>query len=159
MHPNQATNPPKHSNNSQVLTSLQEPPAASTEKIITLNFRSSHPEEDDGVNYQESDEKEFYVFTVPFFKGARYSLIEWFCQPCGIQLAGHAVDELLDFSEEIGNPWCADIAPAGARFYAPAELLTKFRDKFTEVFEDSGSWKNLDGSKFVGEINRERVYY
>jgi hypothetical protein len=134
--------------------SIPEFPATSTEtKIITLKFLSNNPEE--GISLPESNEKEFVVFTIPYFKENKFSLIAWSCHPCGIQLTDHAIDELLDFSEEIENPWCAKIKPTSAGFKAPVKLLSKFRTKLTKVFEDSGSWKSLDGSGFNGEVIRE----
>jgi hypothetical protein len=139
------------------LPSLRPQESETSTKIITLNFRSYHPEEDEGREYPESDEKNLYVFTCPFFKGNNYALIEWDTKACGINLTEAAQDAIAYFNEtEVENPWCAEVGPTFGLIKADPAILASYRTRLTEIFSTySDSWRNADESKFAGHVIRE----
>ena len=129
--------------------------AADEIKIITLCFRS---EEYDG-SYEIADKELLYVFTLPNYLGEKYSLIKWNSRPCGIKLTADAQDWIANYSEELKNPWCAEVNARDGKIKCPARMLSEFRAKLTGVFALSDSWINLDGSEFNGEVIREKAVY
>jgi hypothetical protein len=145
------------SNNSS--TPLLDTPELSTEQqILTLHFTSTIEEGDEIPDCSISDERDFFVFTIPFINGERHSLIAWDSKPCGIKLTSSVQDSIVSFSEEIiKNPWVAEVSGTWGRIKCSASSLAKFRSYLTEFFERSESWINVDGSDFDGCMIREKA--
>ena len=138
------------SNNSS--TPLLDTPELSTEQqILTLHFTSTIEEGDEIPDCSISDERDFFVYTIPFINGERHSLIAWDSKPCGIKLTSDAQDDIVRFSEkEIKNPWVAEVGGTWGRIKCPASSLARFRSRLTDIFTVSENWKKLNGDEFDG---------